>query len=95
MGYSPTYRDVETGNRRYDERSRCSCLGFLGICVAFMIFGIVLMIPGMMNGSIIFIGGLLTFVPLMLMLFGPFLICAVVIKLGSGYREKSEIEKVQ
>jgi hypothetical protein len=95
MGYSPTYRDVETGNRKYDEKSRCSCIGFLGICIAMMIFGIMLMIPGMLNGSIIFVGGAATFIPLILMLFAPFVICAIVIKLSSGYREKSEIDNLQ
>ena len=95
MVYSPTYRDVKTGDRKYDERSRCSCMGFLGICVAMIIFGIVLMIPGMLNGSIIFAGGLLGFVPLLLILFAPFAACAMVIKVVSLSREKSEIEKLQ
>ena len=91
MGYSPTYRDVQTGDRNKDERSRCSCIGFLGICVAMMIFGIVIMIPGMLDGSITFAG----FLPLILMLFGPFVLCAAVIKRGSEYREKSETDNLQ
>ena len=95
MGYSPTYRDVETGDRNYDERRRCSCIGFLGICVAMMIFGIVLTIPGMLDGTTIFAGGVLGFIPLVLMLFGPFVICAAVIKLGSERREKPEPENLQ
>ncbi|MHA1424307.1 MAG: hypothetical protein ACTSUZ_03710 [Candidatus Thorarchaeota archaeon] len=56
MGYSPTYRDVQTGDRNKDERNRCSCVGFLGICVAMMIFAIIVMIPGMLEGSIIVVG---------------------------------------
>jgi len=95
MGYSPTYRDVKTGERKYDEKSRCSCIGFLGLCVAMMIFGIVLMIPGILNGSIIFVGGLRGFVPFLLMLFVPFVACALAIKLESLSREKLEIEKMQ
>lgn len=95
MGYSPTYKDVKTGERKNDERSRCSCTGFLGICVAMMIWGIVLMIPGMLDGSIEFAGGIAGFVPLALMIFGPFVICAAVIKLGSEYREKSATENLQ
>ncbi|MFW9961764.1 MAG: hypothetical protein ACFFDV_12145 [Candidatus Thorarchaeota archaeon] len=92
MGYSPTYRDVYTGERSDDEKSRCSCIGFLGICVAMVIFGIIITIPSMLNGSIIFVGGPLTF---LLMFFGPFVVCAVVIKLGSGYREKTETDNLQ
>ena len=95
MGYSPTYRDVKTGDRKYDERSRCSCIGFLGVCVAMMIFGILFMIAGMLGGSIIFMGSPLGYVPLVLMLFAPFVICAALIKLVSKYREKSETDNVQ
>ena len=95
MGYSPTYRDVVTGDRNDEGRSRCSCIGFLGICVAMMIFGIVLMIPGMLDGSIIFAGGAAGFVPLVLMVFGPFVICAGAIKIASENEEESETDNLQ
>ena len=95
MGYTPMFRDVETGDKNSYERKRCSCIGFLGICVAMMIFGIVIMIPGMLDGSIIFAGGIFGFARLILLLFGPFVICALVIKLGSEYREKSETGNLQ
>jgi len=90
MGYSPTYRDVETG-----ERSRCSCVGFLGVCMAMMIFAIVISIPGLLGGSIIFAGGLLGFVPFSVILFGPFVICALAIKLASEHRDESETGNLQ
>ncbi len=94
MGYTPLYRDVETDDKNYDRKNRCSCIGFLGICVAMMIFAIVLSIPGMLGGSIILAGGPLAFVPFFTILFGPFVLCAVIIKLASDYREKSEPEKL-
>jgi len=84
-----------TGDRKYDERSRCSCIGFLGICVVMIVFGFILMIPGILNGSIIFVGSPLGNIPLILMLFSPFVICAMIIEIVSHYREKSEIENLQ
>ncbi|MBN2230724.1 MAG: hypothetical protein JW779_14140 [Candidatus Thorarchaeota archaeon] len=40
----PTYGNIETKKKGYDGKSQCSCIKFLGICVALMLFVFILSI---------------------------------------------------
>ena len=75
-----------SGGHYIGSTNRCSCLGY---CIALLVVVSILLLPLVMQGSMIFVvGDPILYILSTISLYGPFLICVVVIKILWNRRKR-------